>query len=630
MESGPAIAPRYLRPIAFCELPLNGVVCHPAVLTPRGSCLLNRNAVAAPYTASMNESPSHDQATTLENLVRQAGNLYTLPRVAMQVLELTNSPKVDARQLKQCIENDPSLTIKILRVVNSSLLGLSREVSDLNQALALLGIKPLKLLVLGFSLPEKLFADVAGDILERYWQRTVTKAVAAREIGQTWLRRSGDEFFIAGLLQDLGLLVLLQQLGQPYAAFLRKSHELSAPLLDLERRTLGFDHTELTSRLLAQWCLPVELVEGVRCPGPSPQSPHDFSQAADSLRRVLLLAESMTELLADKQTARLPEVVGRCQRTCGVTEQDVHQLLEQLQEKVLLLADVLSLRVPGVKDYQQILQVAHRHLAAAAEDVAGDVCRQQHRQNREVQNLLSRGELDDLFETRSLANALRKASAAAFKSPAPAVAAHLNGAADRPADKVPEIAPSIAHATDPSVACSPPRSLAPASAESLAAKTLDGDWVAIQGRLAAAAARCRKERCPFCLMLVEINDFEELVFEWGTDRAHRALDFIDLACRRSVSPGSDVVLLSEGCLALVLLNCERGEAVQLGRRIQNLTRDLGQWFPGNRHLSLSMGVAAIALPPKNFDSQTLLDSASRCLFAARGSGGDSVKSIEIY
>src|SRR3972149_3698978 len=89
----------------------------------------------------------------LEPFLERARDLYSLPSVAPEVLDLTSQPKVDVRALKACIENDPALTIRILRVVNSSLFGLNRQVSDLNQALALLGIKPLKLLVLGFSLP---------------------------------------------------------------------------------------------------------------------------------------------------------------------------------------------------------------------------------------------------------------------------------------------------------------------------------------------------------------------------------------------------------------------------------------------------------------------------------------------
>ena len=98
-----------------------------------------------------------DPVSSLESLVVRGERLFSLPAVAMKVLELTANPEVDTHALKECIENDPALTGKILRVVNSSLFGLSREVCDLQQALALLGTKPLKLLVLGFSLPGQLF-----------------------------------------------------------------------------------------------------------------------------------------------------------------------------------------------------------------------------------------------------------------------------------------------------------------------------------------------------------------------------------------------------------------------------------------------------------------------------------------
>ncbi|HEX7450065.1 MAG TPA: HDOD domain-containing protein, partial [Pirellulales bacterium] len=160
---------------------------------------------------------------TLAKLLDQSRQLYTLPGVALRVLELTNNPQVDAAELKACIERDPALTIKVLRVVNSSLFGMSRRVSDLNQALTLLGTKPLKLLVLGFSLPDQLFADLAGDVLSRYWRHTLTRAVAARELSERLWKVPGDEVFVAGLLKDLGRLVLIQGLGRPYVEFLRRA-----------------------------------------------------------------------------------------------------------------------------------------------------------------------------------------------------------------------------------------------------------------------------------------------------------------------------------------------------------------------------------------------------------------------
>ena len=110
----------------------------------------------------------NDPSATLDRLAAHAEQLYSLPAVAMEVLQLTGNPQVDTRALKECIENDPALTGKILRVVNSSLFALSREISDLNQALALLGTKPLKLLVLGFSLPGGLYAGIEARTLARY------------------------------------------------------------------------------------------------------------------------------------------------------------------------------------------------------------------------------------------------------------------------------------------------------------------------------------------------------------------------------------------------------------------------------------------------------------------------------
>ena len=191
-----------------------------------------------------------DSAATLERLVARAGQLFSLPVVAIQVLELTNSPQVDNRAIKECIENDPALTGKILRVVNSSLFGLSREVSDLNQAIALLGSKPLKLLVLGFSLPNSLFASVESEILMHYWRHALTKAVAGREISETLWNLPGDEAFIAGLLQDLGLLLLIQQVGEPYVLLLKKVWAEGKDMAALEIESMGFDHAELTTRLL--------------------------------------------------------------------------------------------------------------------------------------------------------------------------------------------------------------------------------------------------------------------------------------------------------------------------------------------------------------------------------------------
>jgi HD-like signal output (HDOD) protein len=245
-------------------------------------------------------------SSTLDHLTHRARQLYSLPAVAMQVLELTDHPTIDTRALKDCIENDPALTAKILRVVNSSVFALSREVTDLNQALALLGVKPLKLLVLGFSLPKNLFAGLEADVLARYWRHTLVKAVAAREISQQIWQAPGDEAFIAGLLQDLGMLALIQELGQPYVELLERAHVEEADLAALEMASLGFDHAVLSARLLAHWGLPESLVRAI---GVSQNAERllALSPEAQMLPQVLHVAE----LVAVMITRRSPEALSQ-------------------------------------------------------------------------------------------------------------------------------------------------------------------------------------------------------------------------------------------------------------------------------------------------------------------------------
>ena len=206
------------------------------------------------------------KCNVLQQFVERASSLYSLPAVAMEVLELTEQPNVDTVALRQCVERDPALTAKLLRVVNSSMFGLSREVSDLTQALALLGVKPLKLLVLGFSLPKELYSGVEAETLQHFWQFTLVKAVAARELSKSFWNNPGDEAFIAGLLQEIGVLVLVNELGDSYINFLTSVHEQGENLVALETATLGFDHAILSARLLDHWNLPTQIVQAVSVP----------------------------------------------------------------------------------------------------------------------------------------------------------------------------------------------------------------------------------------------------------------------------------------------------------------------------------------------------------------------------
>jgi HD-like signal output (HDOD) protein len=547
-----------------------------------------------------------DSASTLDQLAERCGQLYSLPGVAMQVLQLTRNPHVDTRALKECIENDPAISSRILRVVNSSLFGLTREVSDLNQALALLGIKPLKLLVLGFSLPSGLFLDVEAKTLLWYWKHTLTKAVAGRELSHRLWRIPGDETFLAGLFQDLGVLVLFQQLGQPYARFLDRAVSHRLDLGAIQRRVLGFSHAELSARLLKQWNFPESLCEIIAW---------DPAQGNQPARvQILRLSELFAQIFADGQTSVLAELLesGRC--CCRHLDRELEPLVLEIERKVEELADIFSLALPDGLEYRDVLAEAHRQMAQVATPAAGDLLRGRAAADGDPDDEWLFGEFDALSE------ALTAACAAPIEHEALAragieISAAGVGLRERPA------AAALATAR-PGLFASPAPARARPIAGTVAPNLLD--------RLTGVVAACRQAHRPLSLLLVKLSAGVEMAAACPPQEVAAVRKALTKACAKLDHPGAICLPHADFGFALILPGAERQQAVELGGDLVHAVRGLAAGGVGQEWLKLDVGVATVAQPPRNFPPRDLLDGADRCLYASHASGGDVVKSIEIY
>jgi HD-like signal output (HDOD) protein/GGDEF domain-containing protein len=521
-----------------------------------------------------------DQAVSenvLQPLVERARDLYSLPAVAVEVLQLTNQPDVDVAALKACVERDPALTGKLLRVVNSSMFGLSREVTNLNQALALLGVKPLKLLVLGFSLPKNLYAGVEGETLSHYWRYTLVKAVAARELAQAFWGQAGDDAFIAGLLQEIGILVLVQELGEPYVDFLNGVRRQGEDLTTLELETLGFDHAILSARLLDHWNLPSLLVDAVAAPHDAPL----LSQWEEDRRRlpqILHLASLMASILVDGRHALMAELLLRGADYREITVERFDTLLDQLQQRVEMMADVFALRIDRPQSYREILAAAHRQIADAAVDALPDLLRGDERLGR---------------QREVLQEALHQFTGGAA-APPPAVRAPSRGplATPSPLD--------------------------------------DGADPGLHGRLLAAIAACRARERELSLALLEVDDYERLIVLHGPERMARVVGLMPRAVESLADLDCQSLVVADSRCAVVLPDCDRRQACELTREL--LVR-LPGWLAEQGKLSApvpcSAGVATLTRPGRGSRPQDLIAAADRCLFAARASGGRVVKSIDL-
>jgi HD-like signal output (HDOD) protein len=526
-----------------------------------------------------------DTPKFLAEITSRAVMLYSRPSVAMELVRLAEEPRVDAKRLKECVAQDPALTCKILRFVNSSLFGLNRPVADINQAIGQLGIKRLKLLALGFNLPDALFAEVAARELRWYWTNTLTRAVAARLLAEQLWRQPGDEAFTAGLLQDIGILVLLRELGEPYARFLTGVIEEKCHLAALEQDTLGFDHVQLSAAVLARWQLPNRFVEAIAMPKRTAKLAR-LQPAEGELPQQLHLAELLMQLVGQGRLVVLPELLEAGKLYRGMTKSKLATLVESLQPQVDQLGQVLSLELTDHRDYNQTLLDAHQQMAALSEQIAmneqppaGDRAYSQllthtHELTGAMQNFLGRfGQTQNDGEPSE-------------RSGPDAVPAFMDGG-----------------------------NAAPGSFER---------------QVADAAVQCRERRQELSLLIMAVNSGTETHHD-SASAMHRVKRAFGAACKPVDQASIILISLSGGRIAAILPNCERKIALSIAKSAVAEFAKVTVPSAESRSEtgSLSIGVATASVVPKNFDAARMIERAERCLSAARSCGNSSVKSIEV-
>lgn len=191
--------------------------------------------------------------------------LPSLPATAVRVLELSQDPDCTVNELAETIRFDQGLSAKILKTVNSSFYGLRTKCGTIDKALVVLGMRELRNLALGFSLvPAMEAAYTEGFDPVDYWRRGIYTAVAAKIVAQRVARQVADEAFLGGLLQDIGIMAMLQALGQPYEQILKATVDDHRRLAAAELHAFDMQHPEVGALLARKWQLPDELSVPIR------------------------------------------------------------------------------------------------------------------------------------------------------------------------------------------------------------------------------------------------------------------------------------------------------------------------------------------------------------------------------
>lgn len=244
----------------------------------------------------------------LRALASQLNTLPTMPALFQTLLAEIQSSEADVKRVGQIIAQDMAMTAKILQLVNSAFFGLRQHVTDPAQAVIFLGLDVVKALVLSAHVFSQFDAAKLGGIdPERLQGHSLSVAILARRIAQAEQADNMlvDFAFTAGLLHDLGQLILATNLPQAYEQVLSLASEQEITLVEAEQRLLGAAHPEVGAYLLGIWGLPQPVVEALAYHhNPSACLTRQFGPLA-----IVHVADCLVwELAANKSVDQVPQL----------------------------------------------------------------------------------------------------------------------------------------------------------------------------------------------------------------------------------------------------------------------------------------------------------------------------------
>ncbi len=188
----------------------------------------------------------------------------TIPYVITQVLNAVDDDKLSASNLATIIEKDQSLTARVLTVANSSFYGFSRRISTIDLAIVILGLNTIKEIVLSLAI-QRFFAKVRKDLfdIKDFWQYSIFCGSTSRVIARRFNYKLAAEAFVAGLIHDIGILIIIQYFPKEFEKI--RDLQMSEPIsfIDAETSILGCTHSEIGAWFVKKWKLPEKIENAV-------------------------------------------------------------------------------------------------------------------------------------------------------------------------------------------------------------------------------------------------------------------------------------------------------------------------------------------------------------------------------
>jgi len=288
-------------------------------------------------------------------------DIPTLPEAARLAVSSTISFEKSAQQISKIISEDPSLTFKILRVANSSIYRRSGKVSNIKDAVVLLGYKTIKGLILSITIKE-IFPKKEKEWFNYhgFWIHSIVTALAGAHQARILKSEPEDEAYASGLLHDLGKVILFLSDQQKYREVINLINEKKIPFYQAEQEIFGFDHTDVARFTFNHWKLPQKLImtidEHHLKPGVSKQI------TPSSL--ILYLANQIAHTAGFFSLRDEPpyEVDFKAVESLGLLSDDLDLILKNIKIDIGPVLEALNIEQRDIKSYFEVLSSANREL----------------------------------------------------------------------------------------------------------------------------------------------------------------------------------------------------------------------------------------------------------------------------
>jgi HD-like signal output (HDOD) protein len=203
-------------------------------------------------------------ATEFRERIAHITNLPTLPQLASRLMKVINNPVTSASDVSFIIGQDLSLSARVLRLANSAFYGMPRSITNINNAVVILGLRVIHTLVLSLTVFDMFTADKQGSLFNRqaFWRHSLGCGLIAKMLAERMKKFAPfepEEAFCAGLMHDIGRVVLEQYLHDEFRAVLEFAAREQCSILEAERQVLTITHTDVADWLTEEWELPDEI-----------------------------------------------------------------------------------------------------------------------------------------------------------------------------------------------------------------------------------------------------------------------------------------------------------------------------------------------------------------------------------